>query len=503
MAYKLMVIDDRPERQEQYQAVFASPELEPLYIWTPREFEKHKNIPVDGYLIDVFLDQHGWDTNAAELLKDAIEIAPRPAPVFLVSQLWGEEKILGILKQTGESSAKIVQYLAWTEFEQATDSSEPSIVKSRMDSLRKKILFELDRWHGRSGFRPKPDDMIRILLLADLQFGDPTTAPSATFAEHWIAKALKSDNSLPDLIAIAGDLSHSGRPDQLALAEERLALDLMGQLWGQNNIERYRDRLVLVPGNHDVNLRFSACDGLKFDLNKKKLIKESIPKAENRHEIRDDSVLMHGRGGCHYRSHHDYSIEPFRRFAYRLTTDRNWISSSSLNWVDRRFLHCGIRFFILNSVEKLNADDPGRAVVSENGVRNITRSLGSGESESVFSIALSHHGLRPVGASDKETQIDNWEKVACDLFSLHKIRLWLYGHYHNFNARSLNGNPFCSGPLWLVQAPTLRIGFTERGFCLLELKRESGKVVDALVHFYVLEPGSAKKKETHRIFDKG
>ncbi|MCL5238087.1 MAG: metallophosphoesterase [Nitrospirae bacterium] len=489
MAYRIMIIDDAPSRRkEQYMEVFSIPEFEPLYIWTHRDFEKYRNTPVDGYVIDVFLDEGDWSNiNAAELLKSSIQEAPRAAPIFLISQLWGDERVLEILKQVGESSAKVVQYLAWSEFIQATGQDEAA--KARMDALRNKLLFELDHWHGRSGFRPNPDDAIRILLLADVQFGDPATDPKATFAEHWIVRALRQEGLLPDLIVVAGDLSHSGRPDQFLLAEERLALDLIGPLWGNTNIERMRDRIVLVPGNHDVNLRFSACDKRKFNLETK--------------DFETDNVPAYVAGSTHSPRHHDYALEPFRRFAHRLTSDRNWAISSSLSWVDRRFLHCGIRFFVMNSVAELGADTPDHASFSESALREINRSLGDDDPEAVFSIAISHHGLRSEGASTKERQVDNWLTVGRDVFSMHKIRLWLYGHYHEFDARSLNSEPFDKAPLWLVQAPTSRIGFSTRGFCVIELIREKGNVIDAHAHHYVLEKSTTTKKSIRKVFAKG
>jgi UDP-2,3-diacylglucosamine pyrophosphatase LpxH len=383
--------------------------------------------------------------------------------------------------------------LAWSEFAQATVSGntkdELEAAKSRMNALRDKLLFELDRWHGRSCFRPKPDDTIRILLLADVQFGDPATDPAAPFAEHLIARALRRDGTLPDLIAIAGDVSHSGRPDQFAIAEERFAIDLMGQLWRNNNVDNFRDRIVLVPGNHDVNLRFSACDNRKFNLSK--------------NTLDDDTKPVTWKKSYPYLFHHDYAIEPFRRFARRLTKDRNWEDSSDLSWVDRRFLHCGIRFFVLNSVVKLNATNPDKACLNEDTLSDISRSLGADDPESIFSIALSHHGLRPEGGSVDEKAVDDWSSVGCDFFFMHRIRLWLYGHYHKFAARSINDEPFDNSPLWLLQTPTSRIGTSTRGFCLLELSRTDGKVMDANVHYYVLENNNAEKRTSRRVFDKG
>jgi UDP-2,3-diacylglucosamine pyrophosphatase LpxH len=490
MAYKIMVIDNaRDRREEDYLNVFSGSEFEPLFIWTRREFELNRETPVDGYVVDILLDTGDWgDTNAAELLRDTIQFAPRPAPVFLVSQLWGDEKVLNCLKQAGESSAKVVQYLAWSEFQQAAGDDEAAT--NRMDALRNKLLFELNRWHGRSGFRPEDDDTIRVLLLADVQFGDPATDPKATFSEHWIAHTLKKDGALPDLVVVAGDVSHSGRPDQFALADERLDIDLMGQLWGSHNVDNMRDRIVIIPGNHDVNLRFSACDNRKFN------VKTQI--------FEEDSNPVACSGSSSIPCHHDYALEPFRRFAQRLTRDRNFEYSTSMSWVDRRFLHCGIRFFILNSVAELSATAPNRASFSEPALREINRSLGdSVDPESIFSIAVSHHGLRPEGAATTDTEVDNWLSVGRDVFSMHKIRLWLYGHYHEFEARSINSKPFDTTPLWLVQAPTSRISRSTRGFCLLELCRKSGKVTDAYVNHYVLEHGTTIMKDRRRIFEKG
>lgn len=503
MAYKLMVIDDaRDRREEQYRKVFSSPEFEPLYIWTLQDFKMHYDTPVDGYVLDVFLDTGDWNnTDAAELLKNYIKNAPRPAPVFLVSQKWGDDRVLDFLKRAGGS--KVEQYLAWSEFQQATVDDEAG--RARMEALRTKLSSELDRWHGLSGFRPTSDETIRILLLADSQFGDPGMDIKAIFAEHLIANALKRDKSVPDLIALAGDVSYDGRPDQFDLAEERIVNDLMGPLWGNNNIDRYRDRIVLVPGNHDINLRFSACDGRKFNADSK--------------QFEDEAGSKPTHSDKSYSNHHYYAFDPFRRFAHRLTGDRKWLDTDTnidpmankipkrtfnMSWVDRRFIHCGIRFFVLNSVSELDATMPDRASFSEAAMRMLNRSIGdTDDSESIYSIALSHHGLRPLGAEDKVKQIDDWGTVGCDTFSMRKIRLWLYGHYHEFAARSLNDKPFDKTPLWLVQAPTSKIRGVTRGFCILELCRKEGRVIDAYVHHYVLEHNTAEKRVSRRVFDKG
>ena len=489
MSFKLMVVDDRPDRKEFYEKVLAKDIFDPLFIWSRSEFEKYRETPVDGYLLDVFLDRGDWsNTNAASLLKDAIQCAPRNAPVFLVSQRWGDPRVLDVLKQAGESSASIIQYLAWEEFEASCVDDDTA--RKRLKALQMKLQSELTRWHGRSGFRPGPDDTIRILLIADPQFGDGATDSKAKFAENWIAKRLKEDArkledyGLPDLIVVAGDVSFSGRPDQFILAEERLLHDLIAPLWGGNNVERMRDRLILVPGNHDVNLRFSAVDGVLFS-----------PRTKS---FEDDSPILIDDNDNPYPSHSAYPLEPFRRFAHRMTTQREWLDSSSLSWVDRRFIHCGIRFFVLNTVADLDANSPDCARIRENDTRVINRSLADDVPDSIFSIAVSHHGLPPAGAKN-ETGVDNWQEVGSDFFAMHKIKMWLYGHYHEFGARSLDDSPFEDDPLWMVQIPTTRI-YPKRGFCVLELKRSDGVVKDAIVHHYVFEDGKTEKRKSRRVY---
>ena len=489
MTFKIMVIDDAKEQREgSYHTVFSDTQFDPIFVWTRKEFEELRDTPVDGYIIDILLEQEDWgDTDAAALLNDYIKDAPRPAPIFLLSQHWGDDRVLDILKQASDSTLKIVQYLAWTEFQKATDGSDEE--EARLLALRNKILSELRHWHGRSGFNPGPNELVRLLILSDVQFGDPSTDPNATFSEHWIARSLRREGHLPDILVIAGDLSHSARPDQFALAEERIALDLMGPLWGNNNIDRMRDRIVITPGNHDVNLRFSACDKYKYNLTNKSLEDET------------NSPLK--VTGSNYLCHHDYALEPFRHFAHRLTKDRNLYDSNQLSWVDRRFIHCGFKFFIINTVAEQNAENPSHACFRESAIRQISRSLGDEELGSVFNIAISHHGLRPEGSSVDQTEVSNWRNAGRDFYAMHNIRLWIYGHYHNFESRSINSKPFDNTPLWLLQAPTSRISHSTRGFCVLDLHRSDGVVNDAFVHHYKLEHGTVEKGEQRRIFNRG
>ena len=98
---------------------------------------------------------------------------------------------------------------------------------------------------------PNDDRPIRILHLSDIHFkadkawdADPVLRALVRF----IAKEV-NDGLAPDLVAITGDLAFAG-----VAKEYRLARDWLDQqLWPALPKNLSRDRLLLVPGNHDVD----------------------------------------------------------------------------------------------------------------------------------------------------------------------------------------------------------------------------------------------------------
>jgi formylglycine-generating enzyme required for sulfatase activity/predicted MPP superfamily phosphohydrolase len=94
------------------------------------------------------------------------------------------------------------------------------------------------------------DQPIRILHLSDFHFkasknwdAGPVLRELARFIKREVQTGLA-----PDLVAITGDLAHAGVGEEYTLARDWLE----NQLWPtMGNIPR--DRLLLVPGNHDVD----------------------------------------------------------------------------------------------------------------------------------------------------------------------------------------------------------------------------------------------------------
>lgn len=92
---------------------------------------------------------------------------------------------------------------------------------------------------------------IRILHLSDIHFrvdrgwdADPVLRALARFIRTEVERGL-----VPDLVVISGDLAFSGVKDEYALARDWLDREL----WPALPDDLPRDRLLLTPGNHDVD----------------------------------------------------------------------------------------------------------------------------------------------------------------------------------------------------------------------------------------------------------
>lgn len=505
MKYKIMLIDDRlNERRAAYDLIFSTPDFEIVYIDSSASLrEIAKTTPVDGYIVDALLDTGDWmDVGTASRLFDGIlRTQPRPAPVFLVSNFWGDKKIIDMLNEINrQKNVKIVRYFAFQDFEQAlkeckaATTSDSICASGIVTAIRSKIIDDLSIWHEFSSFRPGKNQPIRILLLSDLQYGDKHTSDSAAFDEQWVGKALNRDKLMPDLIVIAGDIAYTGAPGEYQAATVMIE-KLAGFMWGRDQLAARRDRILVVPGNHDINLRLAACD--QFDWSR------------DGHNWRaKEAALMKAtpQMGDVYSCHQDFALEPFRQFARTLTGSRAWEEGGSQSRLDRRFEHCGIRFFLLNSVYDLTIDKPTKASLDEVALSLITDSLSvSDEPDQFFNMAISHHGIQ--SGHTTSIQIDNWKEHGKQYFIGQNIRLWMFGHYHENSAYQITEKPFEKPPhLGVIQAATLKIRPGEsdsRGFSLVQLNRINGRVTAVDEYFYKLDRHgvSQDKPNPKRIYN--
>ncbi len=500
--YKLMIIDDElRDRKGHYDNIFKSTDFDIQYIGKLSELtEDIKNTPVDGYVVDAILDKGDWGGvgNASKLFRNILNKTPRRAPVFLVSGQWHEPSLTEILTEINQNqnNVDVVRFLAFQEFEQAAkkDPEESAEEVTRREAienaLRSKIQSDLSIWHEYSDFNPGLNDPIRILLLADLQYGDEHTSKYAVFDEQWVGKALNRCNLMPDIIVIAGDVSWKGEPSEYRQAREKIE-GMIRFMFGDDRLDSLRERILLVPGNHDVNLRIAACEGYNWERDEKKW-------NERNGEENSDSGDQMNEPIVDYRG---LALEPFRQFAHSLTGSRVWGETKPKCRVDRRFEHCGLRFFLFNSISHLTVNSPTHAQLDDRALQRITSELGvQDDPEDYFNFAISHHGIR---AGEAVVQIDNWAEVGKQYFKELNIHIWMFGHYHKNSTYPISEAPFNKPHhLNVVQAATLKIRPGEgdtRGFSVIELMRENGKVDSVEHHFWGITDNGVGEKETSPI----
>lgn len=471
--YVILVIDDdlvgAGSRRASYESVFGDNETFKLkYIERIADLNTIKSERVDGYLIDIFLEKWGG-LKASDIMERYIAFAPRPAPIFLVSAKWGEGRVTEELKRVaeiGEASrqgSRVKHYFFWDEFSvDETNQLSPHVA----ERTRQKLQLELDFWQGRSYATLGDDESLRILHVSDPQYGDPAISGDSRLDNEVISRYLMNSNLSPHLIAVTGDLSFSGCPTEFIKARCELE-ELVSVVFDcGENLDAYRERIILVPGNHDVNLRLSACSEYSYS---------SFGDSEAK------PILCRKEGASSEeiaREYDRYSWKPFREFATDLTRDRRWldVSNNELCWVSDTFRHWGIQLIPLNSVNALNAKAPSLASISENGLKSLNVELR--DNGGLFRIALLHHGREELGRYEENSA---WQLLG-GFLATNDIRLLLHGHRHEAKGEYCTDQCFGERPLNISMAPSLTLNSKARrenslrGFTIIELEREAGKV---------------------------
>jgi len=486
--FRVLVADDDPNlnrnRYEKLLDLEDALDFKWDLIGKREEFERAHFEEFDAVLLDVNLTH--WNDMP---LAEAVQCIKGRAPIVLASQYWGDDaktttRIQEVLAQSKE--AHFVQILILNDLAEAGS-------EARIKGIRQQLRLAIAR-HRRYGVLQLADDeALHILHLSDPQYGDPDTDGWASMTEDEIADFV--DKIQPDIhfIAITGDITYQGHSDEFAVASERLET-LLGEFLP--NRGDWRERILLVPGNHDVNLRLAAADLVDYDF-------ESLKPT-----VKDTSAKR--------KDHIRYALQPFRDFAWNLTGDPNWKDAIDLCWINDSFRHLGVRFYLLNSAGAVTCGNPSVAELPQSTLKELAR--GRSRSDKVFSIAFCHHGppeSQNLESNDSEiVSISNWPEVAKFLQTT-KTRIFVHGHGHKRDVRRqdwqlsagedrkgiLSKNEFLR-----VMAPTTHLGKNlrtdggRRGFNLISLGRSRGYVESVEIDSYDLNPGSAPTRSGREEF---
>ncbi len=484
--YRLAIADDDlVSTRSTYEHLFENaPDFKDRdYIATVNDFRAAPLERYDALLLDVNLD--GWEIS----LGDAVSIVKGRCPVVLVSQYMGEKNIhdnirnvMALAKTTHFVQLLILNDLACAGWEKR--------VFATLQQLRLAIAQ-----HQRQGALDLGgNESIHILHLSDPQYGDAGQDSWACLAESEVANYVR-DRLEPriDFVAVTGDITFSGKPSQFKTAEERLGFLLTCFF---PNRDDWRERLLLVPGNHDVDIELTAADLLRYQFSNRGL-----------KQRKSNDVT---------REHQRYGLQPFRDFAGRLTGDPAWQAQDGLCWYSDSFRHLGLRFFMLNSVGALDYSSPASAEWPEGAMRGLSQAVFA--TDRLFGLALSHHGPAEVGAPEPKDghveAISNWP-VASKTIQECKIHLLLHGHGHTRLAEKLMLGSACthapegrlrSDEVIRVMAPTTHLGEKKRpdksyrGFNLITLKRSQSVVTRVSVNTYKLDDtGPTRVAEAYEV----
>jgi hypothetical protein len=337
---------------------------------------------------------------------------------------------------------------------------------SKIIAERKKIYRAISKARGVTTCETFNEDSVSILHLSDLQFGDPHTALAINGIANNIERELKKDGNI-DLLVITGDIAMRGISDEFEQAK-RFINQLRDKLWPDADDQEKKDRTIIIPGNHDFDLRLAIADYFKVSFEK-----EVDNKGGRRLDFADISKQIgektkRGNGGT------ALGLQAFRRFAFEVTGRERFLYDS-LDYIDHRFENWGIDFICLNSVGGITAEHANRVYLESDADK-----LGTKEQE-VFPIILSHHTLlcnAPGEIPEEDEEL--FKKTLLGYITSYDSKIVLGGHRHksdNCEKELKNADRFR-----ILEAASLRVkGDNQeyiRGLSKYVLKKKDNKFTE-------------------------
>jgi len=483
--YSLLVIDDQfNDRREDYKRMLE-PEFDLDFITNEHNIETDIKHAYDGYILDLVL-RPDWCISSEIILKEYM--ARINVPVFLLSGRWKTDVVIGFLREMAIGKPQVVGLLDWNDFISDKPYSRPDVVSS--------IKVSLDKWYRREGQPPGNREEITILHVSDTQIGDPNYSFVSQGIEEHIAETLGSTSKGADLVILSGDVAYSGSPQEYLKAKDwckKLIKDSLVD--GFDGC--YEDRLLLVPGNHDVDLCVLGSDSVEYDFGA--LNKDEYPvKVVDKRDL--DQRRDNGELNTETYPRAEMGLNSFGNFA-RLVSTHSRIESLEGTYVEK-FLNWDIDLVLVSTVGLTSILDTQVVGTRQSVLDRISsQARRMNGKEKPYRILVTHHPPPEILHADPN-ETARWNPEAWDAFRgwIGRLEpdLWLAGHTHMGEATTLGPRLMKSGLPCLV-APTLtlkqqvRAEDALRGFAILKLIRTGDRVSEAKVEWYDLK-GSEKPK---------
>lgn len=412
----ILVIDDQSGREELYQGLCTAIgkagalTVDMVFVDDPNKLIPSLQLPnYSAILVDgVLTGKNAWpdDRNLIWALGQIRTYAPT-IPMALVSSNWGDIKFSTLNDAWVSINCRAL--IRWEDIENK-DSYVVSVLQTLI-YMSSQLTSATDICQG---------DPIRILHLSDLQFGGfnekHIEMETARLGERVLEK---SNNKPPNFIAITGDIAEHGMPieyDSAKLWLEKLCIRL-----GFTSFPR--DRMWIVPGNHDVNMPLGVASRISVrpPTDEKGAPVEGPPLIEMVSKIEFPELLAH-------------AYRPYRDFVSAVCgpsrLDLRDASGKAIDaWVETRFRHLGLIAYGVNTAQPFDGFDWPQRSIDSTALSTIGAIIGPhvDAADSPLVIGLGHHS--PLGQHGKRS-VANPEAFELLFNSKVKTSVFFHGHIH-------------------------------------------------------------------------
>ncbi len=327
---------------------------------------------------------------------------------------------------------------------------------------------------------------VSILHISDIHKSDNMTFSNLKHSlirdsERWDEEGIQH----PDFIVLSGDVIQGGKTDEEIEQQYIEAEGFLAELCNEF-LQGHRERMIIVPGNHDVSwphcskcvekvditedtialyLRHIESNPLRWDWKKQKLFKININNG--------------------YTHRFDKFVEFYNRFYEGIYTFPDDVEHEALCIP---FVEYRICFACFNSCyQNDHLNDAG--AISKDAIMSVENDLRKYYNQGMLPIGVWHHN-----AYGDPYQSDYMSKEILDKLLEHRIKIGLYGHQHRSQVAEEHADLLASEEnskrLLLVSSGTLYGGDREqhkgirRQFNIVELEMGNG---EAKVSLHVRE----------------
>lgn len=253
------------------------------------------------------------------------------------------------------------------------------------------------------------------------------------------------------------------------------------------------ERVVIVPGNHDVDYLQCLPDDYEWDYSDKNFLTTK-------------SIVKKGSTNLY----HKKAMLDFARFMRKVTGDISYLDEyDDLFRVNEKFLNWGIRFYELNTAQEISPCEPRKIEIEKKDYDKLKKNTLKFESKNIFNIAVSHFGPEDIGYRQSDAEkTKKWDAMRSFIESA-KVNMYMSGHVHRSEIRNLGDNgpgAHFSRNMIVSTASTCSLSADGRppeefrGFNILELQRENGVVKKVIGYQYRFVGASIESPRKADVF---